>query len=650
MLQLDSTLPRMLVTLGLTSSLFSGFASAQHLLGDDIAPCIGMDDAAITPDGRYGIVRQNAGATIARIYDMATGGIIRQETSGIPISGGVAEDAVVASNSRAVVMGTSLMIFDLTLLPAQPMITDEFIGWRPRDLGLTPDGSLLAVRGGSGDNGGLFVYEMQTGTQVLQAAGQPSDYPAGSQHSFDVDSVAVDDEHAVFTSVIYGGPTPRTRVTIVDLHPQGGGAPQVVYETAATFSTDQVGAPHDIAITPDGLFCAVRSELEVACYSLNGAGSARAWAARLAGNPGGFGDSALDSIEVTNDRIATISRQSNPAYALGAQLDVFDMAGNQVFDRVSGDPHDLAIDESGTRLVVRTHSALYIYDLTSWPAGANITALDSVSPATSTSTSWGAGMDSVAINGERVVSLFRVGENTEVFTHDFAGNQLRLVGQHTMTDKPIDLAITPTRGMCAISGLVSVDVIDLNTGEALFTHRTQELGSWPWCDGVVVDDEHVLAFGVGTHADSGTVNNGWVSIVDLFSSQVNYCTSSPNSFSNGAHIYAGGTASVSANDLSLWCEGAPTSRMGWFAYGDQTANAPFGSGTLCVAGSTARFRPLFIGNGGLAGMEVDYSSLPPTGGLISPGSTWRFQFLFRDTFGGSMTFNSSEGLELLFTN
>ena len=96
-------------------------------------------------------------------------------------------------------------------------------------------------------------------------------------------------------------------------------------------------------------FAAVRSELSVGLYRLDGAATSQVWHKRLYGAPGAVGGSALDSIEASADRIATISRLSNAGQ--GAQLDVFDLAGNQWYAPMLGEPHDLQITPDGTRVL-----------------------------------------------------------------------------------------------------------------------------------------------------------------------------------------------------------------------------------------------------------------------------------------------------------
>ena len=318
------------------------------------------------------------------------------------------------------------------------------------------------------------------------------------------------------------------------------------------------------------------------------------------------------------------------------------MRGDQKYDRMVGDPHDLAIDETGTRLVVRTHKRLFLYDLTDWPAGEEIAPLHTVSPVWSTHTSYGAGMDSVALHGTRVVSLFRVHEETEVYLHEFGRDIFEEVAHHTMADKPLDVAIAPGGAFCAVTGLHTVEVIDMRTGFVPLTHSPLDTGWWPWCDGVAIDDEHALAFGVGEPYVSG-----WVSVVSLFDAPQNYCISSPNSVGSGAHIHATGSASVAANDLGVWATGVPHSQFGLFFYGADANATPFGNGTLCVGGALYRFPPVTSNEWGVAGTQVNYNQLAAAGAIL-PGSTWRFQFHYRDPAGGGALFNLTEGLEILF--
>lgn len=621
------------------AAVLLGPARAQYVLADDLGltqQLLGIDDAEFTPDGRYLVARDNTASTSARIYDAATGAFVTAVFPSVVGSfSGTAQDAVVTTNDVAVVSGSRLMFLDLTQ-PSIPLIADHDVGFEPRDLALTPDGSLVVVRGGQTVGafvGGLFVFDVATGGLLAQYPGEPIDYP--SFPSFDVDSVVATDEHAVCTSFVQGPFGPATRVVVWDLRPAGGGPPVVAFETDS--SNDQLGPPHDVALTPDGQFAAVRSELAVALYRLDHQSSTQVWARRLWGSPGPMGNAALDSIEVTADRVATISRWSNGGF--GAQLDVFDLAGTQYHDIMLGDPHDLATTPDGALLVVRTSVFVHLYDLVTLPAGSVIGPIDS-QPQASTHASFGAGLDSVAVDAERAVTVARNGPASDVMIWDLTGAQLDLIDSHVLDAPVVDVDLTPDGTKAVVSGLSQFDVYDLRTGARLLTHQPSGGSVFPWCDGVAVRDDRASAFGyvAGNFA-------GWLSIVDLFDAPQSYCSSSPNSTGAAATIFATGSARVSANDLDLWSIDLPAGSPGGFAYSDQQAALPFGNGTLCLGGSLFRLPPVLVGGDGTAFFSLDYGQLPGAG-AIQPGSTWNFQFLVRDTVGAG--FDTSDGVAIDF--
>jgi hypothetical protein len=97
---------------------------------------------------------------------MATGARLLSVQSSMGNISGVAQDAVVCTGTRGAVLGSSLMIFDLGLLPGNPLLSETHMGFRPRDLEITPDGSLLVVRGGhpsGGAPGGMGVFDLASG-------------------------------------------------------------------------------------------------------------------------------------------------------------------------------------------------------------------------------------------------------------------------------------------------------------------------------------------------------------------------------------------------------------------------------------------------------------------------------------------------------
>ena len=623
-----------------TSSLFAQSVLMNHDGTQPGETLLQVDDAEITPDGRYIVARENASATNARVYDALTGAELRVYSNGSGALSGVAQDAVAVTNTRAVVLGQTSRIIDLTNLNA-PELALMQTGFWPRDLAITPDGTMVAIRGGTGVGGGLSVYDLATGNQLAQAPGIPMAYFSDTDQ-FDVDSVAVTDRYAAFTS---SPQTIETRVTIMDLHPAGGGNPTVVYETGGAGDSDIIGTPHDITMTPDGNHLVVRSEMAVGLFNLTGATPQLVWVKRLWGNPGPMGYAAMDSVEATNDRIATISRWSNGGF--GTQVDVFDMAGNRRYQVIEGDPHDLAITPNGRRLVVRTHMSVYLYGLETIAGGLHLHYL-SKQDSVGTHTSYGAGYDSVQVTAELAVTTSRVHETADVRIWEIGSNHLKEVSQATMDARPVDVVITPSEDKAIISGFSHVMVLDLVSGGVLLDTETNTGGGYGWCDGAATNDSRAAVFGSYTNGQSGSHSwQGWLTVVDLFDEPNVYCATNANSSGEMALTDANGSSSVASNDLSLVASDLPANAAGSFLYGDGQVNNPFGGGVLCVGGQSGYFPMQTASAAGVAELDVDSGNLPFGTPSIVVGSTRNFQFIFRDASAGQI--NTSAGLEVLFT-
>lgn len=146
----------------------------------------------------------------------------------------------------------------------------------------------------------------------------------------------------------------------------------------------------------------------------------------------------------------------------------------------------------------------------------------------------------------------------------------------------------------------------------------------------------LLALPAGATASQGTAYN--------------YCQSSVNSFGTQALIGYNGSLTLSDNTFQLFVTGCPPNAgsYGMFTCGQAQYNVPFGAGTLCV-------RPF---NPGIVRMPIQ--TLAP--GVISrdvlldagalqmfqPGSSWNFQFWYRDPNAGGTRFNLSDGLHVEF--
>ncbi len=130
-----------------------------------------------------------------------------------------------------------------------------------------------------------------------------------------------------------------------------------------------------------------------------------------------------------------------------------------------------------------------------------------------------------------------------------------------------------------------------------------------------------------------------------------YCLSTPNSTGLPATIGIGGSISVAANSLQLLAYQCPPSRPGIFVYGQAQAQLPFADGYLCISpfspGLHRMGSALTLSASGAAVLPVDMSTLPP-GAPIASGTTWNFQFWYRDMAAGHSGSNLSDALSVTF--
>jgi hypothetical protein len=126
-----------------------------------------------------------------------------------------------------------------------------------------------------------------------------------------------------------------------------------------------------------------------------------------------------------------------------------------------------------------------------------------------------------------------------------------------------------------------------------------------------------------------------------------FCVTSPNSVGPGATIGSSGTTSIAANNLVLTASGCPANKTGRFIYGMNATQQPLGNGFQCVGSPFFRLPALTTSASGTASFAVNYGSLP-VGGQITVGSTWRFQFWYRDPPAGGANFNLSNGESATF--
>ena len=130
-----------------------------------------------------------------------------------------------------------------------------------------------------------------------------------------------------------------------------------------------------------------------------------------------------------------------------------------------------------------------------------------------------------------------------------------------------------------------------------------------------------------------------------------FCTSTTNSTGLAAKMGCAGSLSVCQNNTCLVAEGVPAGSFGLFIYGSHEARLPVANGTLCVSPfhpGLFRIAPAVVANASLrAELELDIPSLPAAG-AITPGSTWCFQYWFRDAAAGGAGSDFSDGLRITF--
>ena len=129
-----------------------------------------------------------------------------------------------------------------------------------------------------------------------------------------------------------------------------------------------------------------------------------------------------------------------------------------------------------------------------------------------------------------------------------------------------------------------------------------------------------------------------------------YCQTSPNSVGPGALMDFQGSTRIGAADFVLKCYEA-SNQPGIFYYGGGQSQLPFGNGWRCVApgsGGVHRLGVSFPTAWGEASWPLDFANPPEPSGQIQPGSTWNFQYWYRDPAGGGSFFNLSDGLQVSF--
>ncbi|MDP6955273.1 MAG: hypothetical protein QF599_04795 [Planctomycetota bacterium] len=126
-----------------------------------------------------------------------------------------------------------------------------------------------------------------------------------------------------------------------------------------------------------------------------------------------------------------------------------------------------------------------------------------------------------------------------------------------------------------------------------------------------------------------------------------YCAVNANSTGNGAVLGSTGSVSIAANDLQFFAYFLPANQFGIVYYGTGQTEVPFGNGNRCVGGSLYRLPIVQSSMWGDMIYSLDNSNPPAPSGQLTAGSTWNFQYWFRDPNTGA-NFNLSNGHSITF--
>jgi len=230
------------------------------------------------------------------------------------------------------------------------------------------------------------------------------------------------------------------------------------------------------------------------------------------------------------------------------------------------------------------------------------------------------------------------------------------------------LALSGDLGVVGSYGFMDYETVTYLSGYAYvyrWSGAAWELASWfPSPDGqpdgrfalhTAISGETAL---VGDYRDdsAGKDSGSAYAYEVLGSSWESYCTTSPNSVGPGARITVGGSMNTDLSTFLLKVTEAVPYRFGTFFYGPDPDQVPLADGTLCVGpGSLGLFRLPALALDWSGGVEyaVDFT-VPPAGsgkGKIDAGSTWNFQFWYRDPMGpGGSGSNLTDAVRVTFCN
>jgi hypothetical protein len=137
---------------------------------------------------------------------------------------------------------------------------------------------------------------------------------------------------------------------------------------------------------------------------------------------------------------------------------------------------------------------------------------------------------------------------------------------------------------------------------------------------------------------------------DAGGSATNYCQAANNSTGFPALISYGGSLSLTDNTFALNVAGVPPKPNSWgmFTYGQVQYNVPFGNGYLCISPFAPGIFKMPTQSLAAGTVSLSMASHPIQFLAFTPGSSWNYQFWYRDPDAGGANFNLSDGLHVVF--
>lgn len=372
----------------------------------------------MTPNGRLAIVRGHApgndridGITVV---DTSTGNKLPLQGSHPNTGlGGYRNpsDFVQATNSRAILIGgrdtdtipgedttyVDVLAFDMaTTPPTVTCISHHELGGpsqpagRVSDVEITPDETFAIVN----SRNWIHVVRLSDGSIAQGFYLYAAPYAGYCEPGFQADSVATTDTTAVVTTTRLetSGAVTKSRVWVylIDLSEAQDPAVQFEHNLSYSDTFDPVDYdPHDLAITPNGQFAVVAASEVVGVYDL----TSKTFLARYKTLDQGIRlfSETVDSVVVTNSRAVVVGKDragAQPPYShlwtlytfalppdpasYPAMSPLYSFSSRTLGNGYSLDPpHDLAIDSSGTKAVIRTFNhAVVLTDLNAVPPSA----------------------------------------------------------------------------------------------------------------------------------------------------------------------------------------------------------------------------------------------------------------------------------------